>query len=235
MDAPGWLSRHRAEVPAGSEWLGPNERRVFSELRTEPRRASWRLGRWTAKAAIGAFHGVAPAEVQVLAASDGAPEAWVGNRQLPLSLSLSHRGGRAVAAVSEAPRTVGCDLELVEPRSGAFVREWLSASEQRLIAGQPDDARALLVNLIWSAKEAAAKIRREGLRLDVRRAEVTTEDPGGEDEGWRPLAVCWDDNHGLTRGWWRILDEWVLVIAAEPAPTVPRELVPSEPTMWTTT
>ena len=235
MDAPGWLSRHHAEVPAGCEWLGPKELRVCSGLRTELRRASWRLGRWTAKAAIGALHGLAPAEVQVIAAADGAPEAWVGDRRLPLSLTLSHRAGFAVAGISEVPGAVGCDLELVEPRSGAFVREWLSPSEQRLVAGQPQDAQALVVNLIWSAKEAAAKVRREGLRLDLRRAEVTAEGLEAEIGGWRPLAVYWEDSRGLTRGWWRTIDEWVLVIAAEPTPAIPRELVRSEPTIWRTT
>ena len=35
-----------------------------------------------------------------------------------------------------------------------------------------------MTNLVWTAKEAAAKIRREGLRLDVRHAVVAPADAG---------------------------------------------------------
>ena len=59
--------------------------------------------------------------VEVLAAADGAPEAWRGDERLPVSLSLSHREGLALVAVTEAPAVVGCDLERLEPRSAAFV------------------------------------------------------------------------------------------------------------------
>ena len=72
--------------------------------------------------------------IEILAAADGAPEAWLDGERAPVSVSLSHRGGRALAAVAAAPAVVGCDLELVEPRSGAFVREWLAPAEQALVA-----------------------------------------------------------------------------------------------------
>ncbi len=55
MDTVGWLIQSRAEVPAGESWLGAEERRVLARLRFERRRVDWRLGRWTAKAAIGAW------------------------------------------------------------------------------------------------------------------------------------------------------------------------------------
>ena len=110
--------------------------------------------------------------------ADGAPEAWLDGRRCPVSISLSHRAGRALAAVARrADAVMGCDLELIEPRSGAFVREWLAPAEQRLVGDRDGRERALLANLIWTAKEAAAKVRREGLRLDVRHAVVTL---GGE-------------------------------------------------------
>ena len=66
----------------------------------------------------------------------------------PVSVSLSHRAGRALAVVAHAPAVVGCDLERVEPRSGAFVREWLAPAEQGLLAAHargrsraPDQSR----------------------------------------------------------------------------------------------
>ena len=219
-DAPGWLSRRQADVPAGDEWLSDAEREVLARLRVAPRRASWRLGRWTAKAALGSWLEVEPAAVEVLAAPDGAPEAWLHGARATVSLSLSHRGDRALAVVVDAPAVVGCDLELVEPRSGAFIREWLTETEQQLVFGCDEARQALLANLIWTAKEAAAKVRREGLRLDVRAAVVSFAERGATTEGWRPVHVDWGD--GLaTAGWWRTEPGWVMTIAASPAWTAP--------------
>jgi 4'-phosphopantetheinyl transferase len=67
---------------------------------------------------------------------------------------------------------VGCDLELIEPRSAAFLRDWLAPSEQKLVATAPAGGRDLVPNLVWTANEAAAKVRREGLRIDVRRGVI---------------------------------------------------------------
>src|SRR5215472_5275 len=99
MDAPGWLSQRQADVPAGDDWLGDSERLVLASLRDARRRADWRLGRWTAKRALGAWLGMAPARFEVLRATDGAPEAWLDGQHSGVSVSLSHRAGRALAVV----------------------------------------------------------------------------------------------------------------------------------------
>jgi 4'-phosphopantetheinyl transferase len=146
----------------------------------------------------------------LLAAADGAPEPWLDGAPVPASLSLSHRSGRAIAAVTAAPGVVGCDLELLEPRSAAFVRDWLAKEEQALAAG--DSTR--LPNLVWTAKEAAAKVRREGLRLDVRSAVTRLED--SSQDGWRRISVEWTGEGLLTRGWWREESPFVMVVARAP-------------------
>lgn len=224
MDAPGWLSRRQADVLPGDWWLGPNERRVLAGLRIEQRRAAWRLGRWTAKLALARCLAVPMNRIEVLAASDGAPEAWVGGAPAPVSISVSHRAGRALAVLETTPGAVGCDLEVVEPRSAAFVREWLAASEQRLVDSCAESRRALLANLIWTAKEAAAKVRREGLRLDVRGAVVTASDDLTMSQ-WSRLRVDWSDGAEPTLGWWRAEPGWVMAVAGEPAPKTPCAIV----------
>ncbi|MET0762886.1 MAG: 4'-phosphopantetheinyl transferase superfamily protein [Thermoleophilaceae bacterium] len=145
---------------------------MLAGLSLPKRRADWRLGRWTAKAAVAAWLDVEQERVEILAAPDGAPDAWLDGARAPVSLSLSHRAGRALAAVTDAPAVIGCNLELIEPRSGPFVREWLTAAEQAALAPLYGTARDVAANLMWAGKEAAAKVRREGLRLDVRRADV---------------------------------------------------------------
>jgi 4'-phosphopantetheinyl transferase len=226
MDGLGWLSQRLADVPRGQDWLSERERQVLETLRLERRRADWRLGRWTAKRALGARLTMPPSRLEVLAAADGAPEAWLDGERLPVSISISHRGGRSLAVVADAPATAGCDLELIEPRSEAFIREWLAASEQRLVGDCAGDGRALLANAIWTAKEAAAKVRREGLRLDVRDAAVTLAHTPSEAGGWRRLRVDWDGGATTAAGWWRTEPGWVMAVAGEPACAPPRRLEP---------
>ena len=84
-----------------------------------------------------------------------------------MSTARGAAAGLALAVVDASPSVARCDLEWIEPRSAAFVREWLAPSEQAQVAAS--DSK-LLPNLFWTAKEAAAKVRREGLRLDVRGA-----------------------------------------------------------------
>jgi 4'-phosphopantetheinyl transferase len=220
MDRPGWLTRSLADVPAGDDWLSARERAALAELRSRKRSADWRLGRWAAKAALSAWLGSPPGEVEVLAAADGAPQALVGDRPASAALSLSHREGRALAVVADPGLAIGCDLEAVEPRSGAFVRTWLAPAERASLESTDEADRARHANLIWTAKEAAAKTRREGLRLDVREAvvDVETEPPAGE---WRGLTVRWDREGITCRGWWREEPGWVLAFVSEPASPAP--------------
>jgi 4'-phosphopantetheinyl transferase len=229
MDTPGWLTSRREDVPAGTDWLGKCERRALARFRVAPRRSDWLLGRWTAKTAVASWLSVAPARIEVLAAPDGAPEAYLDGRPAPLSVSLSHRAGRAIAVVADAPVVVGCDLEVVEHRSDAFVRTWLGAAEQRLVSGGAETERDMIANLIWTAKEAAAKVRREGLRLDLRRAVVRVGGSFAEFERWHEMRVEWtDEGGGVIGGWWRSEPGWVIAIAGDPAPEPPRML----PAQW---
>jgi 4'-phosphopantetheinyl transferase len=205
----GWLQRSLADVPADDAWLTPAERDVLGRLRFDKRRRDWRLGRFTAKAVVGRRLGLPLDRIEVLAGPDGAPVARVDGTPAPVAISLSHRADRALAVVARAP--VGCDLEAIEPRSDAFVGEWLAAAEQALVRDADADRRALLANLVWTAKEASAKARAEGLRLNVREAVVEPELDGQPDgEGWRPLRVVWPRE--VDRGVWRTEPGWVMTV-----------------------
>jgi 4'-phosphopantetheinyl transferase len=204
-----WLHRSLADVPADDGWLTAAELEVLARLTVEKRRRDWRLGRFTAKAAVGARLRVAPGGVEVLADASGAPVPRVDGAPVEVWLSLSHRGERAMAAV--APRPVGCDLEVVEPRSDAFVGEWLAPAEQELVRDARGDRRDLLANLVWTAKEASAKARAGGLRLNVRDAVVEPElEVRPTPDGWRPVRVVWPA--GVDHGAWRSEPGWVMAV-----------------------
>ena len=222
MTAPGHLLCSAADVPAGVDWLGGHERELHERLTVPQRRAAWRLGRWSAKAAVAAWTGADPRRIEVLPARDGAPAVWIDGRPAAVSLSLSHRAGRALVLVGEGGRPLGCDIELIEPRSDAFLRQWLAPAEQQLVAAAGDQAaRDLLANLVWTAKESAAKVRRAGLRLAVGRAVVRLEPRSDGD--WSGLQVTWPAGEPCG-GWWRVEGEWVMSVAAMPTLSAPRPL-----------
>lgn len=219
MSAPSWLTRCEAELPPGEAWLGPREREVVAGLHAEPRRRSWLLGRYAAKEALASrLGGGDAASIEVLADRSGAPVAWREGAPLPVSLSLSHRAGRALAVVGGRGLALGCDLELIEPRSAAFEREWLADAERAELDRAPAAERARLANLFWSAKEAASKVRRQGLRADPRRS--ATRLAGGAGEGWAAFRV--DGEGGSIAGWWLWEPGWVLTVASYPPAPAPR-------------
>jgi 4'-phosphopantetheinyl transferase len=223
MTSPGWLTRSLADVPPGDGWLGERELEVLAGLGVEKRRNDWRLGRFAAKSAVAARLGVSLARIEIVAAADGAPEARLDGGPAPACVSLSHRGEHALAVVGDADTAIGCDLELIERRSHAFVSDWLAPAEQRLVAGA-GARRDLVANLAWTAKEAAAKVRREGLRLDVRGAVAEPDGLDSPSPEWRRLAVVWADGGGRTEGWWRADSGWVMAVAAVPAPGMPEPI-----------
>lgn len=212
MTTPGWVCRTIRDVPEGNGWLGPREREALGALVVPRRRETWRLGRWTLKAALGAWLDSGGADAEILAAADGAPEAWAGGSRLDVEVSLSHRADIALAVVGDPGVALGCDVEVIEPRGGAFVREWLTPAEQaRVVTGRSAGDAALYANLAWAGKEASAKVRREGLRLNVRAAEVAC--ATGARGSWHGLTVTWPDC-GADHGWWRTDGGYVLTVAA---------------------
>ena len=223
-----WLEQTDAGVPAENDWLGPAELLRLEALRIPKRRADWRLGRWTAKCAVAACldRPYPLAAIEIRAAASGAPEVFIAGRPEPLPISLSHRAGAACCAVAPRAVALGCDLELVEPHSDAFVAGYFTEEEQALVARVSPGNRAALLALLWSAKESALKALRVGLRCDTR--SVAVEDPALPDEAssgvdtWRPLRV----HHagGEFRGWWRMAANLVRTLLAAPSPLPPRPL-----------
>ena len=220
-----WLVLGQDDCPGDDHWLGPAERDTVAAMAVARRRRDWRLGRWTAKRAIFAHsaelgqlaasrHATGFGRLEIRSAADGAPQAFFDGTPAPVSLSISHRAGRALCAVAAPGLAIGCDLELIEPRSAAFVRDFFTAEECSWVEAAPADQRALLANLIWSAKESALKVLRVGLGRDTRT--VIADIPGPVTRSdWFSLSI-WDrqsqcrfSGHGLIR------DGFVLTVAAD--------------------
>src|SRR3954470_9820231 len=121
----GWLTLSRADVPPGDAWLGERERATLAALRVPKRRADWRLGRWTAKAALAAWLGRDGVEIAVLAAAGGAPGAGLGGAVGPRP-----PGGRAGGVAGRRP-AAGLNLDQ-PPRRARPGRRRLRPDRRRL-------------------------------------------------------------------------------------------------------
>ncbi len=215
-----WLEQTVRDVPAENDWLSASEAVCLNAMRFPKRYADWRLGRWTAKCALSIALDLPSRpqvfkKIEIRPAPSGAPEAFVDNQPAAAALSLSHRSGRAICAVvlSDVKKSgvetsgvnLGCDLEMVEPRSDAFVADYFTVQEQVLVARASAADRDRLLALLWSAKESALKALGAGLRLDTRSVIVdpVSADPMNIDppvesfdlDGWSPLLVRYAGEH----------------------------------------
>jgi 4'-phosphopantetheinyl transferase len=222
-----WLALGEEALPPGEQWLTPGEAAILTRLRYTKRRTEFLLRRFVAKHAIASVTGrqtdsATLAGIEVRNAPSGAPFVCVDGVPIEVGVSISDRAGWAVCVTSPmGPLAVGCDLELVEPRSPGFVDDFLTTTEQRLVgscaAGGERDA---IVNLIWSAKESALKVLGTGLRRDTRTLDVTPASPRAD--GWGTLAVRAVEGT-IFPGWWRREGRFLLTVAtrvAAPPPAI---------------
>ncbi|MFZ0200436.1 MAG: 4'-phosphopantetheinyl transferase superfamily protein [Candidatus Sulfotelmatobacter sp.] len=222
-----WLEHTKEDVPADDDWLSKDEADFVRGLRFANRRDDWRLGRWTAKHALTIFlnepaHPLAFAKIEVHAASSGAPKAFFQKRPVAATISLSHRAGRAACTVAISGAEMGCDLELAEPRSDAFVSDYFTVEEQALIARASANDRERLLALLWSAKESALKALGEGLRLDTRCVVVHPFPSAYDFDGWSRLMVRYSGSERrLFHGWWQHAHNLVRTVVATPPPNSP--------------
>lgn len=214
-----WLAHGEHEVGPDLEWLTPRERAVLDGLKYTKRRVEFLTRRWTAKRAVAMVlgRGLAPAamaSVEIRHHLSGAPWVAVDGQAAAIDVSISDRAGWAVCLVGPpgANGALGIDLELVEPRSDAFVGDFFTAGEctavRHLAAGEARDEAA---NLIWSAKEAALKVLKVGLRADTRDVEVEV-GRLRRDDGWSALSVTHRDGSAFP-GWWRRDGVYLLTLA----------------------
>lgn len=227
-----WLEQTDADVPPESDWLSARELVCLDRMRFAKRRSDWRLGRWTAKLLLAVYlnrNRRDLAEIEVLAASSGAPEVYVQHQPAAVTLSLSHRAGTAICTLAPSDVALGCDLEMIEAHSDAFVADYFTREEQDLVRGEDSFDRQRLIALLWSGKESALKAMYTGLRLDTQCVVVTLHTSRSPENlstlrscdphGWQALHVECGDR--IFRGWWQQSGYLVRTMVACPSSDVP--------------
>ena len=225
-----WFAAGLASIPGDDAWMDEFERTRIGSMRYAKRRSESLLSRHTAKTTLARSVGLEPGpdslrRVTIRNAPDGAPEAYVDGADAGVVISMTDRADWAVCAVLHGSVRVGCDLELVERRSPAFIADYFTPAEQRTAMDREGEERAELANLIWSAKESALKVLRTGLRRDTRSVEVRLEERNGE--GWQGLSVRSGSDH--FPGWWIRYGEFLLTCVAAQEIAEPASLVDPPP------
>ncbi|MFZ1051189.1 MAG: 4'-phosphopantetheinyl transferase superfamily protein [Candidatus Sulfotelmatobacter sp.] len=220
-----WLEQGEADVPAENDWLSVDEAVCVKGMHFSKRRSEWLLGRWTAKRALSVFlnvpaHPVVFKKMDIRPAASGAPEAFFDEQPAAVTISLSHRAGIAACAVAMSGVEMGCDLEIVEPRSDAFVADYFTVEEQALVARASAADRDRLLALLWSAKESALKALHAGLRLDTRCVIVRPFAASLAPDGWAPLLVSYTGGR-VFHGWWQHTHNILRTVVATPPPDSP--------------
>jgi len=202
------------QLPSELGWLTPGERERFDGFRFDKRRRDWLLGRWAAKNALLGISGLSKRNIrrfEVTSAPNGAPMPKLDGWPYRVGLSLSHSNDRALATVSRGAKALGCDIELIEPRSDVFVETYFTAAEREHVEHASSSFRDSLVTKIWSAKESTLKALHTGLQADTRSVEVT-DDGDCAGEGWG-VARAVVENAGEFSCLWRLDGDFVLSIA----------------------
>lgn len=209
-----FLIQRRADVPAALGFLAPAEMEALDRLVFPRRRDDFLLGRYALKrAAFACLEGAALtfADLEVRPAASGAPEIFLDGEPAPLSVSLSHRDGEAFCVIGPPRLALGCDVEIVEPRSPDFVADFFTREERDAWERAPD--RDAFACLVWSAKESALKALQEGLRRDTRSVAVRL---GARGDPWSALRAD-DEQGGALFGFHRRDGARLLtVVASEP-------------------
>ncbi len=209
-----YTTQDRQQLPEELDWLTAGERARFEGFRFDKRRRDWLLGRWAAKIALLGVSGLSRRNIrrfEIYSEPNGAPIPRLDGRRYPVGLSLSHSHDLAFASVSRESRALGCDIELVEPRSAVFVETYFTESERKNVEDANPSSRDSLVTRIWSAKESTLKALRTGLRADTRSVEVI-DDGDCSGEGWG-IGRTVVKHAGEFSCLWRQHGDFVLTIA----------------------
>jgi 4'-phosphopantetheinyl transferase len=136
-----------------------------------------------------------------------------------------------MCALAPSGVALGCDLEIIEPRSDVFAADYFTDEEKELVARAGAAERPRLLTLLWSAKESALKALREGLRLDTRSVAVSFDQdsvvaPTSQGANhWLPFQVRCASGQ-VFYGWWQNTKSLVRTVVAAPPSSPPILLVP---------
>lgn len=186
-----WLTYDPEFRDAYRAVLSPQELQRLSAITHPRQRKSFVLGRAVARSLLGERLGLAPHQVQLRRAEDGAPIL----ERTRWQVSIAHSGAHAVGVVGQ--RTLGIDLERIQPRREGLEKRILHEEEWADFEALPLD-HAARVMLIWTLKEATLKAIRMGFRHAASAVRLEVDYPAGRATAQlpgRPSLQVWFMEH----------------------------------------
>ena len=220
MNKISWMMLAETTIPQDLGWLSPEELDRFQTFRFQKRRQDWLAGRWVAKNLLRTLNSDSATfnycEMTIGNLPEGAPYPLLRGEKLKGCLSISHRGGRSVAAFTDNPDvSIGIDLELVEEKSDGFIEDYFTLTEAKRLFSYPDDKRACLASMLWSAREAMLKAHQSGLRLDTRYIELQCPEWTEKSE-WQPIEISQYPSAMKSMAlYWKTVNAFVITMAIQ--------------------
>lgn len=152
------------EVPDAESFLTGLEFKQYKHFAVEKRAVEWLAGRYAVKKLASEFFNLPLKKMQVKNSKNGTPilQADGGNH---LTISISHRGDYATAAISLTGDLIGVDIEKIESRPEGWTEQYFAKEE--LIAN--DDA---YFTELWAKKEAVLKLLSLGLTVPTTQIKI---------------------------------------------------------------
>lgn len=153
--------------------LHPEERAYYNSLKADVRKASYLLGRLTAKLAVSSLLQISDiASVFIDFGIFQFPVVKnIGNNNI--QVSISHRDEISVALAFPEEHPLGIDIEKISPDKIADIKDFITRKEHDLVAksGLPVH---IGYTLLWTMKESMSKILKTGLTITFNLLEVDT-------------------------------------------------------------
>lgn len=167
-----WLTYEPACGDAYRAVLSRQEVQRLATITHPGQRKSFVLGRTAVRSLLGERLGLAPHQVRLRRAEDGAAILEGAKWQV----SIAHSGPHAVGVVGQ--RALGIDLERIRPRRKGLEKRILHVEEWADFEALPlDHARRVI--LIWTLKEATLKTIRMGFRHAASAVRLEVDFPAG--------------------------------------------------------
>jgi 4'-phosphopantetheinyl transferase len=154
-------------------FLHPDEEKYYYSLKFDPRKASYLLGRNSAKQAIYQLTGIE--DMQSIFIDFGIFQfpivKGVVNQNIQVCISHCEDMGISVAYPEDHP--LGIDIERINPNKTNVLEQHISVTEQQLLL-QKNIPPCTGYTIIWTIKEALSKIFRTGLTMDFKQVEINS-------------------------------------------------------------
>lgn len=145
------------KIPPAEEFLNERELETYQAFKIDKRKKEWLGGRYALKTLACDFFNFGIKYMEVKNLGSGRPILLVpGGTKLPVS--ITHSGPYAAAAIALTGQAIGLDIEAVEQRSPAWVKQYFDSREL-------SSKSAPFLTELWAKKEAVLKFLGVGLKL----------------------------------------------------------------------